>query len=257
MVVIPLQSGSNGNCIYVEAEGTAVLLDAGIAGYQAEQRLAAVGRAIRDVSAVVISHDHVDHASHVGVFNRRFGLPVHATPATVSRVAAKMEIGPINDLRFFRAGDTLTIGNLRVETIPTPHDGVDGVAFVVCARSVRLGVLTDLGHVFRGLPEVVASLDGVIIESNYDPQMLVQGPYPPRLQERIRGPGGHLANGECAHLLRSAMSPRLQWACLAHLSENNNHPDIARAVHRSTLGETLPLFVAERYRSTGPLVVEP
>jgi phosphoribosyl 1,2-cyclic phosphodiesterase len=124
------------------------------------------------------------------------------------------------------------------------------VAFVVDDGKRRLGVMTDLGHVFKGLPEVVASLDAVFLESNYDPDMLANGPYPVFLQERITGKHGHISNFDCARLLDQAASPRLKWACLAHLSEQNNHPDLAVRTHREILGATFPLHVASRYESS-------
>jgi phosphoribosyl 1,2-cyclic phosphodiesterase len=144
----------------------------------------------------------------------------------------------------------LRFGQVSVETVPTPHDGADGVAFVVDDGFHRLGILTDLGHVFPKLPAVIGSLDAVLLESNYDPQMLAAGPYPEFLKQRIVGPAGHLSNLEAAELLAATASPRLQWACLAHISHENNTPELAIATHRKVLGGRLPLCVATRYRAT-------
>src|SRR5690606_35401006 len=127
----------------------------------------------------------------------------------------RCRLGKMGEIRFFRAGETVELDSLRIETVPTPHDGVDGVGVVVDDGARRLGILTDLGHVFPGLAEVVASLDAVFLESNYDPQMLDEGAYPLFLKERIRGSGGHLSNQEAAVLLRDAAQGRLRWACLA------------------------------------------
>jgi phosphoribosyl 1,2-cyclic phosphodiesterase len=248
MNVLSLQSGSNGNCIYVESGPTRLLLDAGISGRQAEMRLAERGRDIREVTAMVISHDHSDHAGSIGVFQRKFGLPVYATRATLSAAGAKRSLGKLDDVRFFGAGEALTFDGLCVRTIPTPHDGVDGVAFVLDDGRRRLGVLTDLGHCFAGLGEAIATLDAVFMESNYDPRMLDGGPYPAFLKRRIRGDGGHLSNAESAELIKAWASPRLRWVCLAHLSEQNNDPGLALEVHRRTLGGKLPIHVASRYR---------
>jgi phosphoribosyl 1,2-cyclic phosphodiesterase len=246
MNVISLQSGSNGNCIYVEAGGRKLLFDAGISGSRAADRLARHGRNIAEVDAVVISHDHVDHSRSMGIFHRKFKLPIYATAKT-HRAAGRYALGRINDFRHFAAGDTLHFGPLTVETISTPHDGADGVAFVVDDGRRRLGILTDLGHVFSALEAVVASLDAVLLESNYDPQMLAAGPYPEFLQERIKGPGGHLSNFEAAEVLKSNAPQRMQWVCLAHLSEHNNTPALALKTHRRILGKRLPLVVATRY----------
>ncbi len=251
MRVIPLQSGSNGNCVYVEAGGVRLLIDAGISGKQAQLRLAEHRIDIRAVDGVLISHDHSDHARSAGIFQRKFGLPVYATERTMAAARRRYELGQINDVRTFRRGEIVRVGDLRIETLPTPHDGVDGAAFVLDDGTHRTGVLTDLGHVFDGLADVLRTLDGVLLESNYDPEMLRTGPYPPGLQRRIRGDGGHLSNCEAAHLL-AEHGERLRWACLGHLSEENNCPDLAMETHEQILQHRLPLHVASRYQASGP-----
>ena len=280
MLTIPLQSGSNGNCVYVEAGGIRLLFDAGISGIRAKQRLARFGRRIEDVDAVVISHDHSDHTSTMGVFHRKFGLPIWVTPATFAAAGQRRPLGKIERVNHFKAGATLSFragggqngngarsngarsngngGDVLVETIPTPHDGADGVAFVVEHDGRRLGILTDLGHRFDGLSAVVGSLDAVLLESNYEPEMLKQGPYPEFLKARIRGSGGHISNRESAKLLCDS-GERLQWACLAHLSADNNSPEVAVQTHGKILGKArskrIQLHVADRYDATGILEV--
>jgi phosphoribosyl 1,2-cyclic phosphodiesterase len=249
MKAISLQSGSSGNCIYVETGGVKLLFDAGIAGVQAEERLAAHGRDIRSVNAVIISHDHSDHIRHAGVLQRKYGLPVYVTPATLAAAAARCALGKMHDVRHFRSHDRLRFGEVTVHAIPTPHDGADGSAFVVEAGGKRLGIMTDLGHVFEDLIRLVSSLDAVFLESNYDPDMLSRGPYPVYLKQRIKGPRGHISNIEAAEVLhRASAGNRLQWACLAHLSEQNNHPDVALRTHREVMADTLTLYVADRYK---------
>jgi phosphoribosyl 1,2-cyclic phosphodiesterase len=256
MIAISLQSGSSGNCIYVETSGVKLIFDAGITGTQTEERLAACGRNVRDVDAVIISHDHSDHIRHAGVLQRKYGLPVYVTPATFAAASSRCALGKMTDVRHFKSQDKLRFGNVLVHTIPTPHDGVDGAAFVVEACGNRLGILTDLGHVFKDLIHLVSSLDAVFLESNYDPDMLARGPYPAYLKQRIRGPRGHISNIEAADvLLRASAGNRLQWACLAHLSEQNNHPDVALRTHRETMTGKLTLYVADRHQASGILSV--
>ncbi|HLA86166.1 MAG TPA: MBL fold metallo-hydrolase [Thermoguttaceae bacterium] len=255
MLVIPLQSGSNGNCIYVEAGDRRLLFDAGISGRQAQERLETFGRSIKQVDAVFISHDHADHARCLGIYHRKFGLPIHVTRKTLSAARQRTNLGEVGPLHHFESGQTVRLDGVSVETIPTPHDGADGVAFVVDDGRRRVGILTDLGHVFKGLSDVLRSLDAVLIESNYDPDLLRDGSYPPSLQERIRGPGGHLSNAEAARLLAKA-DVRFRWVCLGHLSEENNHPKIALDTHHKILGrDRWPLHVASRYEATEPLEV--
>ncbi|WP_442505763.1 MBL fold metallo-hydrolase [Novipirellula sp. SH528] len=249
MEVITLQSGSNGNCVYVEADGVQLLFDAGISGTQAEKRLAAHGKDIRDIDALIISHEHSDHVRCMGVFQRKFGLPIHVSTPTMQATQKKAKIGRVDDVHHFDSGSTLAFGRVRVETLCTPHDACDSVAFVVDDGSSRLGILTDIGHVDCDLDHVVGTLDAVILESNYDPEMLHNGPYPEQLKNRIRGSRGHLSNEECADLLNRKASSRLQWACLGHLSEHNNRPDLVLQTHRKMIKRNLRLHVADRYNA--------
>jgi phosphoribosyl 1,2-cyclic phosphodiesterase len=250
MIAIPLQSGSAGNSIYVEAGGVRLLFDAGISGIQAEARLAMHGRDIRSVDALIISHDHTDHISRAGVFNRKYGIPLHVSRQTYEAAADTQRLGVISGMKHFRPGDRLELRGVSVETLPTAHDGVEGSCFVVEAGGQRLGILTDLGHAFEGLGAVISSLGGVFLESNYDPRMLETGPYPQFLKARISGERGHLSNDEAAKLLRDN-GENLKWACLSHLSENNNHPSVAMKCHKETLGDRFPLYTASRRDCSG------
>ena len=256
MRIISLQSGSNGNCIYVEAGGARLLVDAGISGKRAEQRLAAFGRDIRDADAILISHDHGDHIACAGIYQRKFKLPIHITQPTLEATQIHRPIGRLNDVRHFSAGNAIRVKDVTIETIPTPHDGTDGVAFVIDDGRHRLGVLTDLGHVFDGLSDLIGTLDAVILESNYDPEMLACSPYPEFLKQRIAGPNGHISNAESAELLARAAGGKLQWACLGHISGENNDPAQAIATHRQITGDALPIHIAGRYEASGPIELQ-
>ncbi len=240
-----LQSGSNGNAIYVEANGVRLLFDAGISGRQASLRMATHRRDIRAVDAVILSHGHADHVRCVGVYQRLFKLPVYATPATCRAMAPYA--AKTGEVRLFLPGDVLDFGRVTVHTLPTPHDAEQSVAFVVTCEGRRLGILTDLGHPFAQLARVLTDLDAAYLESNYDPMMLAEGTYPPELKARIRGAGGHLSNDEAAVLLQRCGRHRPRWVALAHLSEYNNDPDLALRTHRAAVGRDYPLTIASRY----------
>lgn len=255
MICISVNSGSNGNCIYVEAEGVRLLLDAGVSGKRTAERLAAHRRDIRDVDAVIVSHDHTDHIACAGVMARKFGLPVYMTERT-AREGGRYRLGPIDRLEHFRAGEAISFGPVTVETHPTPHDAAEPVCFVVSAGGRRLGILTDLGHVFDGLGDLLAGLDAAFLESNYDPDMLDGGPYPAFLKSRIRGRRGHISNDEAAELVASSADGRLQWVALSHLSEANNTPRLAQRTHRRIVGPARPVHVAPRYGVGKPLKIE-
>jgi phosphoribosyl 1,2-cyclic phosphodiesterase len=252
LITCSLQSGSNGNAIYVEAGGTAILFDAGISGVEAERRLRANGREIRDCRALFLSHDHIDHVRCAGVYQRKFGIPIHATAATLDRCRG---LGKLHAVRHFRSGERVEIGEVTVYTIGTPHDAVDGVAFVVEHGGKRLGILTDLGRPFAKLASLLPQLDAAYLESNYDPDMLEEGSYPPFLKARIRGGRGHLSNLQAAELARDSIGSRLKWIAIAHLSEENNIPELALETHRRHIGRHFPLHLASRYTATGMLEI--
>lgn len=244
IITFSLQSGSNGNSIYVETPDARLLFDAGISGRQAELRMASHGRDIRDCDAVLISHDHSDHVRSAGIFARKFKLPLLISAKTLS--AAEWQIGRLGPVEHFCPGASLRFGDTVVETIATPHDAVDGAAFVVNHAGRRLGILTDLGHVFDGLGDLFAGLDSAYLESNYDPKMLRDGPYPDWLKARITGRAGHLSNAEAAGLA-DRFGRRLRWLALSHLSEQNNTPAKALATAKAGIARPVPLFVASRH----------
>ena len=244
MRTFSLQSGSNGNSIYVEANGVKLLFDAGISGLQAQKRMAQHGRDIREVDALIISHDHIDHVRGAGIYQRKFGLPIYMTKPT--HKALWIDLGKLSDVRYFASGDVLRFGHVNVYTIRTAHDAVDGVAFVVECEGKRLGIMTDLGHPFAGLQSTIESLDAVFLEANYDPEMLEVGPYPYHLKERIRGEGGHISNDESAMLLKACGRKRPKWVAVAHLSGENNTPELAVDTQRSAVGRDYPVYLASR-----------
>ena len=247
-----LQSGSNGNAIYVETPDARLLVDAGISGKQARLRMASHGRDIHDVHAVIVSHDHRDHVRAAGIYQRKFALPMYLSKRTFD--CASWQLGTVHDVRLFATGDTLRFGDTLVHTVPTPHDATDGCCFVIECAGVRLGLLTDLGHVFASLEQTLGALDAAYVESNYDPDMLARGPYTPALKRRIRGDGGHLSNAEAAELV-DRFGPGLRWVALAHLSEQNNTPELAADTWRARVRRRLPLHLAGRHGPSDVLCI--
>lgn len=258
MEVISLQSGSSGNCVFVRIGQTRLLFDAGISGRKAQSRLAMHGHNIHDVDALIISHDHSDHISGVGPFHRRFALPVYMTEPTSRVVAKKKATGVLSDVRHFRSGQPIDFPGVTVHTIRTPHDAVDGVCFVIedIAAGTRFGLMTDLGHSFDGLNDWIENLDALMIESNYDLPMLRDGFYARHLKERIHGKGGHLSNSDAAKLVRDHASDSLQWVCLAHLSDENNTPELAMNTCRQFVRKDLQVICADRRDAIDPMIVQ-
>jgi phosphoribosyl 1,2-cyclic phosphodiesterase len=214
--------------------------------------LADFGYNIRACDAVVLSHEHCDHICGVGTFHRKFGLPIYANLRTWNATRSKPATGCIGPPNYFVTGTPFQIGSLRIEPIRTPHDAVEGVCFVIedVQSGQRFGILTDLGHSFSGLAKLIGTLDAVLLESNYDDEMLRTGPYPQRLKDRIAGKRGHISNHDAAQLLDKCDSRQLQWVCLGHLSAHNNSPEVAIETHRERHGDRFSLFCADREGAT-------
>lgn len=244
MITFSLQSGSNGNSIYVESDGVRLLFDAGISGALAEKRMREHGRDIRDVDALIISHEHVDHMACVGIFQHKFGMPIYITEKT--RMAAWTKLDRATDIRYFLSGQTLTFGHVTVRTISTPHDAADGVCFVVEAEGRKLAILSDLGHSFDALSDILASVDAAYLESNYDDTLLKQSRYPWKLKQRISGPQGHISNADAARLLQSCKRSIPKWVALCHLSGDCNSPTLAIREQHRAIGEMYPVHLSGR-----------
>lgn len=223
--VCVLASGSRGNAIFVQAGCGAVLFDAGLSGVEIERRMASRGLDPRDLTAIVVSHEHGDHIRGVGILSRRFKLPVYMNPATAEAVGN--QLGRLHDLRHFECGAPFTVGSLSIHPFSISHDAADPSGFTVTHEGVKLGIATDLGHATALVTEHLKACHAIILETNHDEQMLIQGPYPWPLKQRIRGRNGHLSNPDAGCLLTSVLHDELRHVWLAHLSQENNTPDKA------------------------------
>ncbi len=220
-----LGSGSKGNCTLVESGSTAILIDAGFSGKEIRRRLALVNRTPEDLSAIVVTHEHGDHISGVGVLSRRCSLPVYANCGT--HLAAEARVKKLYKRFEFGTGEAFIIDDLEIHPFRISHDTADPVGFVVSDSSTSLGYCTDTGRVTKLIGHHVRRCSALILEANHDPQMLMDGPYPMPLKQRVRSSQGHLANGDAARFLADLIDSSLQYVVLAHLSETNNQPQLA------------------------------
>ena len=219
-----LGSGSSGNSTLVELGDTRVLLDCGFTLKETLRRLECLQISPESLSAMLISHEHSDHIRGAGPLARKFQLPVYMTHGTFSALKDQK----LPHVQLLHAHEAFTLGDLTVDPFPTPHDAAESCQFVFGAGGRRFAVITDAGFY---TPHICAKLDGVdavLIESNYDDELLRNGPYPASLQARIRGNFGHLGNVQAAELARMVDHPGLQYILLGHLSERNNTPAHAR-----------------------------
>ena len=241
-------SGSSGNATLVEADGTRVLLDAGLGPRELAERLQSAGVDPASISAVVLSHEHQDHARGAVSFSRKWGVRIWASRGTYA--AAGLGAEEIAGFDVIEPGVERTVGALSVTGVPLPHDAAGPMGFVVKAGECSLGHATDFGHISRKLVDGFKRCDAVLIESNYDPGLLRDGSYPWSLKERIFGAWGHLSNQDCARYLAQGLGESCRTVVLAHLSQKNNHPELARAAAEEALARRGRTEV--RLEVTGP-----
>jgi phosphoribosyl 1,2-cyclic phosphodiesterase len=222
-----LGSGSSGNALLIEVDRTRVLLDCGFGLGEIKTRLARVGLAPGDLDGILVTHEHEDHAGGVARLARRFGIPVYLTYGTLCAMGRAG--GTIPDTMLIDSHAPFEIGAIEVRPYPVPHDAREPAQFVFSDGSACLGVLTDAGDTTPHIAQMLSGLEALMIECNHDRGMLADGPYPPRLKERIGGRLGHLDNGAAADLVRSVDCGRLKHVIAAHLSQQNNTPELARA----------------------------
>ena len=233
-----LASGSKGNSTVISSSGTSVLIDAGLSCRETLRRMAVAGVDAGQLSAVVITHEHQDHVSGLAVPARKLDIPVFMTGAThkvwkhwsrKTQFKENPELAKIEKLEYFEAGRGFRIGDIEVSAFTIPHDAVDPVGFVFTVEGIRVGFCTDLGYMPPNVRLALRGCDGLIVESNHDLEMLRTGPYPWSVKQRVMSRVGHLSNDSLAEFFSTDYDAGAAFVVLAHLSENNNHPELARA----------------------------
>lgn len=257
MQVCVLASGSGGNAIYVQQGATRVLVDAGLPGREIDARLRSIGVDVSKLMGIVVSHEHGDHVSGVGVLARKIRCPVWLTRGTFE--GARSKFRGRERLRFFDNDQDFSIGDLSFQPFAISHDASDPVNFVVDDGHSRLGIATDMGVVSRLAFQRLMTSDMVILESNYDREMLMTGTYPWSVKQRIQGTRGHLDNWDASETLGRLIDNGLEQVVLAHLSEENNSPHLATAAAETVIEDRglkrYQLHVAEQNQPTPTFVI--
>ena len=217
-----LASGSRGNAILVSSSTTTILIDAGLSGRELIRRLSLTPLSPRCLNALVISHEHADHIKGMGVISRKLDLPVYLTQGTLEKIPPG--VGELASTLVFQPGNSFHVGDLKITSFPVSHDARQPVGFVIEQDHSRLGICTDLGFATHLVRSRLQACNALILEANHDTRMLLKGPYPPFLKQRIRSRHGHLSNAQTCALLPRLYHEDLKIVILAHLSEINNHP---------------------------------
>lgn len=226
---LSLSSGSNGNCYYIGNMDSGILIDAGIGIRTLKQRLENSGLGLDAIRMLLVTHDHTDHIRGIGSIAKRLSVPIYTTSVLHSAIARKNGIGEeiSGCRRVLRTGQEIVIGEYGITAFEVPHDATQTLGYRIRTDGHSIVIMTDLGRVPEYALEYCREADYVVIESNYDMDMLIHGSYPPELKARVISERGHLSNDMCADAIRRFLHPRLKGVFLCHLSQDNNSPDIA------------------------------
>ena len=236
-----LASGSRGNCAVIASSTTRILVDAGISCRETFKRIKATGGDPRALSAILITHEHDDHVYGLAMLARKLGVPVFMTGAT-HQVWAKAirdatgERPEVGQLELFSSGRHFQVGDISVTPFTIPHDAADPVGFTFRAEGVKIGLATDLGYIPASVRNHLQGCDLLVIESNHDVEMLRGGPYPWMVKQRVMSRVGHLSNDALAEFFCGDYDGSATYVVLAHLSEHNNLPELARKAAEKALG---------------------
>lgn len=232
-----LGSGSRGNATLIESGTTRLLLDCGFAAREAERRLGLLGVTADSLDAILVTHEHQDHIKGVGPLARRHDLPVWISHGTYRQGRC----GDLPEPRLIHSHQaSFQIGSIKVQPYPVPHDAREPVQFTFSSDETRLGVLTDSGSITPHIQQVLSGCHALLLEFNHDSQMLADGPYPPALQRRVGGRLGHLNNAQAVSLLAELAHDDLRHLVVAHVSEQNNHPQRVRECILARLPQLAP-----------------
>jgi phosphoribosyl 1,2-cyclic phosphodiesterase len=236
-----LASGSRGNSAIVASSRAKILVDAGISCRETVQRMRATGDDPRTLSAILITHEHSDHIYGLAVLARKFHVPVFMTEATHQAWARALrddagEFPQLARLEIFSASRCFQVGDVEVSPFTIPHDAADPVGLTFRAEGIKVGIATDLGYMPPNVCDRLRGCDVLVVESNHDLEMLRVGPYPWSVKQRVGSPTGHLSNDKLAKFFSTEYDGTASYIVLAHISEHNNHPELARGTAEKALG---------------------
>ena len=258
---ISFGSGSSGNCYYLFTETDGLIIDIGVGIRSLKKQFRDYGLSLSSIHYVLITHDHADHIKSVGSISHECHLPIYATKNVHDGIDRNYCVTRklTSDMkRMLTPGEALQLGCFRVTPFNVPHDATENVGYQIEADGVTFCIITDAGSVTDEMRTYISKADYLVLEANHDEEMLMQGPYPQHLKDRILSSTGHLSNKNCAQALAENMSENLKQVWLCHLSEENNHPELARKTVESILrsygiivGKDLQLEVLKRKTPTG------
>ncbi|MPW25278.1 MBL fold metallo-hydrolase [Alkalibaculum sp. M08DMB] len=222
-----LYSGSSGNCLFLEDNNTKILIDGGVSGKKIVENLKQIDVKPEEIDALLITHDHIDHTRGVGILSRRYNIPIYSNQGTWDIASKSLGKIAADNCIIFKSNNELCINGLSIMPFLIHHDAGEPVGFSITNGKQKIGIITDTGEVTEGILSNLQECDLVMIESNHDVQMLKVGRYPYYLKKRILSKIGHLSNEDAAEIILRLVNEGLNKVILAHLSEENNFPELA------------------------------
>lgn len=242
MKLCSIASGSSGNCIYVGSEHTHLLIDTGISKKKIEEGLSQIGITGEDLDGILITHEHSDHIQGLGVFSRKYKVPVYATGGTIFGIENYKSLGKMPEGLFHKVkiDEMFSIGELNIKPFAISHDALEPSGYRIENQEKKVAVATDLGVYDQYIVDNLRDVNAIVLEANHDVHMLEVGPYPYPLKQRVLGSQGHLSNESSGRLLCDILHDNLQCVMLGHLSKENNYESLAYETVKLevTLGDT-------------------
>ena len=222
-----LYSGSSGNSLFVESENTKLLVDAGVSSKKIEEALANLEIDPTSIDGILITHEHSDHVQGLGTFAKKFNLPVFVNEKTLDAMPKQKEKISEKNINFFKIEEKFEINDLKIKPFAIPHDAANPCGFSIVKDNKKISIATDIGHMTNGILKNLEGSEFILLESNYDPEVLMYSHYPYILKTRIAGPTGHLSNEAAGKTISCLLKSGLQQVMLGHLSKESNFPELA------------------------------
>lgn len=248
-----LYSGSSGNCLFVSSKNTKLLIDCGTSCKKICDGLASINSSIEDIDAILVTHEHSDHVQSLGMVSKKFNIPVYANLETWNAMQKQKEKINKENINVFKNDEDFFFNDLTIHPFSTPHDAANPCGFNIHNGKRKISIATDLGHIDDNLLNELQKSSFVLLESNYDPEILKVSKYPLHLKQRIAGPRGHLSNEIAGKTISALMKKDLKEVMLGHLSKENNFPELAyqtvaeQLMNNNTDINTLKISVASRF----------
>lgn len=247
-----LYSGSSGNCLYIETENTKILIDAGVSLKKIEKGLDNLNVDAKDLDGVIVTHEHIDHIQSIGNLSKKFDIPVFANQKTFDAMPKQTEKLSEKNQKKINIDEKFMIGDIEILPFSIPHDAADPCGFTLFSNNKKISIATDIGHMTGDIVKQIDGSEFVLLEANYDTEVLKYTKYPFKLKERIAGPTGHLSNKMAGQTINYLINSGLKKAMLGHLSKESNFPELAyqtvinEIIANGTSVDNFSLSVADR-----------